>query len=105
MFHTECNPYYLFTLVPLPGQHKWSEAEDEQEKNGHRRHDGRALQSRRIKNVSFRESITEDDIPDIHLTAMGGHTNGEVGQKAPIEENEDLKSSREVQEGSPVAEV
>ena len=97
-------PCCLYSLVPLPGQHKWSESEEEQ-KNGHGQLDSTAMQSRRIKNVSFRASITEDDISDIALGPVGGYSNGVVEQKAPHEETSDLISPREVQEGSPVTEV
>ena len=97
-------PCYLYSLVPLSGQHKWSESEEEQ-KNGHGQLDGMAMQSRKIKNVSFRASITEDDISDIALGPVGGYNNGGVVEKAPLEETSDLISPREVQEGSPVTEV
>ena len=58
-------------LFPLVDQRKWSEAEEDQEKNDLRHQEGSDGHSRWTRNSSFRGSITEEEVADYPLAAVG----------------------------------
>ena len=58
-------------LFPLVDQQKWSEAEEDQAKNGLRQQEGSDARCRWTRNSSFRGSITEEDMADYPLVAVG----------------------------------